>query len=176
MRIRRAELVDLNACIQMDRSYSTDCVWQVDERTQNDEISVTFRTVKLPRTANVRLPRLEYGLLSHWQQDECFIVAEDEGHILGFLNMPLAPEQQLAHIRYLIVSPQHRRKGVGSALLASTATWAREQGVSGLMVETETRNFPAISFLQRHNFTFCGYSDQLCVNQGIRLFFIHKLR
>jgi GNAT superfamily N-acetyltransferase len=176
MRIRRAELVDLNACIQMDRSYSTDYVWQVDERSQNDAVSVTFRTVRLPRTANVRLPQLEYGLLSHWQQDECFIVAEDGGQILGFLNMPLVPEQQLARLRYLVVSPPHRRKGVGSALLTSTAAWAREQGVSGLMVETETRNFPAISFLQRHSFTFCGYSDQLCVDQGIRLFFIHKLR
>jgi ribosomal protein S18 acetylase RimI-like enzyme len=175
MRIRRAELADLNACVEMDRSYSTDYVWQVDERSREDEISVAFRKAKLPRTAQVRLPGLENGLLSCWQQDECFIVADDP-RILGFLDMPIAPEESLARLRYLLVGSAHRRKGVGSALLTSAMAWAREQGISGVLVETETRNFPAISFLQRHGFTFCGYCDQLSINRGIRLFFIQALR
>jgi len=176
MRVRRAELVDLNACVEMDRSYSTDYVWQVDERPRPNEIAITFRNVRLPRTAQVRVPNLEGGLLAHWQQDECFIVAENQNQVLGFLNMPLAPSEPLAHVRHLVVSPAQRRKGVGSALLTSVAAWAREQGVQGIVAGAETRNHPAISFLQRHGFTFCGYTDQLAVNQGVQLFFILQLR
>jgi len=176
MRIRRAELVDLNVCMDMDRSYSTDYVWQVEERSRSGEISVTFRTVHLPRTAQIRVPRLETGLLTCWQQDECFVVAENDGQILGFLNMPVVPSEPVARIRHLVVDAPHRRKGVGSALLTSVAAWARDQGVSGILAETETNNHPAISFLQRQGFAFCGYSDQLVVNQGIRLFFILPLR
>lgn len=176
MRVRRAELVDLNACVEMDRSYSTDHVWQVEERPRPNEIAVTFRTVRLPRTAQIRVPRLETGLLACWQQDECFVVAENENQVLGFMNMPLSPSEPVARMRHLVVEPAHRRKGVGSALLTSVAAWAREQGVSGILAETETNNHPAISFLQRHGFAFCGYNDQLAVNQGIRLFFILPLR
>jgi len=176
MRVRRAELVDLNACVEMDRSYSTDYVWQVDERPRPNEIAVTFRNVRLPRTAQVRVPNLEGGLLAQWQQDECFIVAENQNQILGYLNMPLIPSEPVAHIRHLVVSPSQRRKGVGSALLTSVVAWAREQGIQGIMAGAETRNHPAISFLQRHGFTFCGYTDQLAVNQGVRLSFILQLR
>jgi L-amino acid N-acyltransferase YncA len=60
--------------------------------------------------------------------------------------------------------------------LTSVAAWAREQGVQGMVAGAETRNHPAISFLQRHGFTFCGYTDQLAVNQGVQLFFILQLR
>jgi ribosomal protein S18 acetylase RimI-like enzyme len=176
MRIRRAELVDLNACSQMDLSYSTDTVWQVDERPKEDGISVTFRTVKLPRAAQIRVPKLESGLLNCWQQDECFVIAEGASRIVGFLNMPMVPGEPLAHIRYLVVDTPHRRKGVGSALITSVAEWARDHGVGGIMAETDTRNYPAISFLERRGFAFCGYSDQLSVNQGVKLFFIHPLR
>lgn len=176
MRIRRADLVDLNACIEMDRSYSTDYVWQVDERTKGEEISVTFRKAKLPRTAQVRLPRLQQGVLAYWQQDECFIVADNDGKILGFMDMPIDADDKLAHVRYLAVDPSHRRKGIGTALLTSALAWLREQGVQGVLAEVDTRNFPAISFLQRHGFTFCGYSDQLAVGRGVRLYFIHTLR
>jgi ribosomal protein S18 acetylase RimI-like enzyme len=176
MRVRRAELVDLNTCVEMDRSYSTDYVWQVDERPRPNEIAMTFRTVRLPRTAQVRVPRQESGLLACWQHDECFIVAENQNQILGFLNMPLIPSEPVAQIRHLVVDTAQRRKGIGSALLTSVAAWAREQGVLALMAEAETRNHPAISFLQRHGFAFCGYRDQLAVNQGIWLFFILPLR
>jgi ribosomal protein S18 acetylase RimI-like enzyme len=176
MRVRRAELVDLNACVDMDRSYSTDFVWQVEERPRPDEIAVTFRKVRLPRTAQIRVPRQESGLLACWQQDECFVVAENQNKILGFLNMPIVPSEPVAHIRHLTVDSVHRRKGVGSAVLTSVAAWAREQGVLAITAEAETRNHPAISFLQKRGFTFCGYRDQLAVNQGILLFFILPLR
>jgi hypothetical protein len=35
----------------------------------------------------------------------------------------------------------------------------------------QTKNYPAISFCQKHGMTFCGFNDRHFANQDIALFF-----
>ena len=48
----------------------------------------------------------------------------------------------------LRVAPQARRHGVGKALFASSAAWAREHGARHLITETQNTNVPACRFYQ----------------------------
>jgi uncharacterized protein involved in tolerance to divalent cations len=39
---------ELILCAQLDHSYQTDYVWQMDVREENENMVVRFRTVRLP--------------------------------------------------------------------------------------------------------------------------------
>jgi ribosomal protein S18 acetylase RimI-like enzyme len=49
--------------------------------------------------------------------------------------------------------------------------WARERNLSRLMLDLQTKNYPAISFVQKHGFQFCGYNERYYSNGDIALFF-----
>jgi ribosomal protein S18 acetylase RimI-like enzyme len=50
------------------------------------------------------------------------------------------------------VEPQHRRRGVASALVSAAEAWASARGCRELKVETQNVNVPACRFYMRHDF------------------------
>ena len=176
MNIRRAELVDLNACLALDRSYDTDYVWQMEERQRGDELAITFRTVRLPRTMRVQVQGAEEGVLADWQQGGCFFVGEQGGAVIGFVDAAVPHGSDLAWLRNLVVDKRARRRGVGGALLSVAVEWAEAQQARGLAVAVQTKNYPAISFCQRFGLTFCGFNDQHFANRDIAVYFMRPLR
>jgi ribosomal protein S18 acetylase RimI-like enzyme len=176
MIIRPAELGDLNACFTIDHSYQTDYVWQMEEREEEGHVTVTFRAVRLPRTMRVDYPRDRDYLLDNWQRGEYFLVADQDGKVRGYLDMTVRTWHATGWINNLAVGKRHRRQGIGGALLKAAIEWAREQGLRQLMLETQTKNYPAICFYQKHRFVFCGFNDHYYTNQDIALFFAQSLR
>ncbi|HYA97006.1 MAG TPA: GNAT family N-acetyltransferase [Methylomirabilota bacterium] len=81
------------------------------------------------------------------------LVAEDGGKIAGFI---LAEENRpLAHIITLDVDEAHRRRGLGSRLLAQMEANLAAREVRSILLETATTNAAAIAFWQVH-----GYRSQ----------------
>ncbi len=176
MKVRPAISSDVAACVAIDHSTDTDHVWQMDQRTGDGEIAVTFRTVRLPRSMRVRYPRDPRVLVDEWARRDCFLIAEDNGAVCGYLNMIVQPSPYVGWVADLAVARPQRRQGVATALLASASRWAQEHGLVRLMIEITSKNFPAINFCLRHGFTFCGYNDRYYANQDIALFFEQNLR
>jgi GNAT superfamily N-acetyltransferase len=173
MKIRPAELEDLEACLNLDHSYLSDHVWQMDVKEVKAAVTVNFRTVRLPRPVHVKYPRNRESLMAEWLRRDCFLVATVDPNqqnqaspIVGYLTMG---EQE-------VMAPGQRRKGTATALLQAAKGWAREAGLRRLMVETQTKNHPALCFLERQGFSFCGYNDRYYDNQDIALFFSLDLR
>ena len=50
------------------------------------------------------------------------------------------------------VSPDHRTRGIGAALLQAAAAWAKARGCRTLEAETQNVNVPACEFYARHGF------------------------
>ncbi|MFN8459139.1 MAG: GNAT family N-acetyltransferase [Anaerolineae bacterium] len=172
MHIYPAELADLNRCYQLNMSYITDYVWQMQSRENGRTIDVRFDTVRLPRPMRVEYPRSPDELLHHWQREECFLVARpSEDEILGFLDAWPHPWQKLLWVANLVVDQSQRRKGIGSRLLKAGRRWAAEHNLNQLMLEIQTKNYPAIAFAQKHGFQFCGYNERYYPNGDIALFF-----
>lgn len=176
MIIRPAISSDVAACVAIDHSTDTDHVWQMDQHTVDGEITVAFRTVHLPRSMRVRYPRDPRALIDDWARRDCFLVADDNGAIRGYLNMTVQPSPYVGWIADFAVARPHRRQGIGTSLLAAAGRWAQEHNLVRLMVETPSKNYAAISFCLRNRFAFCGYNDRYYANQDIALFFELSLR
>jgi GNAT superfamily N-acetyltransferase len=171
VQVRPAASADLPHLTALDHGYSTDYVWQMDAREENEQTSITFRTVRLPRSVRVAFPRDSQQLLEAWNRRVCFLVAEEAGLLKGYLNLTLAAAPETGWIADFAVDRRFRRSGVGSVLLASAAHWARQNNLGRLIVETQSKNYPAICFAQKHGMAFCGYNDRYYPNQDVALFF-----
>lgn len=88
--------------------------------------------------------------VSNW----LFLMALDGGEPVGGaavavrtpgLHM-LAGRDDLAVLWDIRVHPDHRRRGIGTALLDRAAAWARGQGCTQLKIETQNVNIPACRF------------------------------
>ena len=76
-------------------------------------------------------------------------VSEEEGEAVGFTQLYPAfcsVEMKPFYVLYdLFVSPNHRIKGIGSALLNHAHAWARSQGAFRVVLETAHTNTTAQS-------------------------------
>jgi GNAT superfamily N-acetyltransferase len=173
IQVRPAELEDLARLAEMDQSYGTDYVWQMDHRDDAaaGQILITFRPVRLPRPMRVTMSRAASRLVDDWNRRVCFVVAVQDGVIKGYLNLTLAPAPDTAWVSECVVDRQFRRAGVGSVLLAAAGQWAQSNRLKRLMLEMQSKNYPAICFAQKHGFVFSGYNDRYYPNQEVALFF-----
>jgi len=171
VQIRPAASADLPHLAALDHGYSTDYVWQMDARDENGQIGIAFRPVRLPRSMRVPFPRDSQRLIEEWNRRVCFLVAEDDGHFKGYLNLTLAAAPETGWVADFAVDRRFRRSGVGSVLLAAALHWARQNNLRRLILETQSKNYPAICFAQKHGLAFCGYNDRYYPNQDVALFF-----
>jgi ribosomal protein S18 acetylase RimI-like enzyme len=176
MNIRSAQARDLDACLTLDPSYETDYVWQMETARAPGAISVGFRVTRLPRTMRVTGAITREILLEHLERGECFLVAEEGREIRGYLDATVDLWRHVAWINHLTVAPQHRRGGIGSALVRAALDWSGAQNLNAMIGETQTKNFPASALLQKHGFTFCGFNDQYYSSHDIAIFFALTLR
>ena len=176
MRVRPAESRDLEACRALDHSYTTDRVWQMETREVNGSLTVTFRVARLPRTMRVNYPRQGEDLLAGWRQRDGFLTAEEDGRVCGYVALTSQAEHGIAWVGDLVVGRPWRRRGIGTALLRAAARWGRESDLVRLVVEVQTKNYPAMQFCQARGLAFCGYNDHYWPTQDIVLFFGQSLR
>ena len=75
-----------------------------------------------------------------------FIVGESASEGEGLLLR----SSNSAQLKSAFVRPQKWRQGIGTALLARSIAWAREQGYERIFVEHETANIQGAAFWGRH--------------------------
>jgi GNAT superfamily N-acetyltransferase len=173
--VRSALPGDLQHCLELDPTFATDYVWQMDSRSQDGQISVSFRSVRLPRSMKVTYPRDASALSASWPTCDAILVAHDRSRVAGFVTLSKRTAQATVWLNDLVVAPNLRRQGVGGALLEAASRWGRDRKLRWLIVEVQTKNYPAICFCQKHGLSFCGFNDRYFANQDIALFFAQAL-
>lgn len=176
MLVRPAEPKDLAPCGALDHSYTTTCVWQMENRGNSGAPSISFRTVRLPREIEVAYPRQGSDLLAGWRRRDGFLVSEMDGDVCGYVALTAQPEHGLAWVGDLVVARSRRRRGIGTTLLKAAAHWGRERSLMRLMLEVQTKNYPAIEFCYACGLTFSGYNDHYWPSEDIAVFFTGRLR
>ncbi len=163
-----AELAD---CLALDHHYETDHVWQMDVRENGDDMGIRFRVVRLPRLMPADYPRDRDELVRAWQQRDCFLVAEADGVLLGYINMRVDVDRARGWVRDFVVGAPFRRRHIGSALLDQANRWAKLRRIHHVTLEMQTKNYPAIQFARKRGFVFCGFNDRYYANGDIAVFF-----
>jgi len=65
------------------------------------------------------------------------------------------------------VSPDLRKRGIGKALLETVLARAKQEGLRGILCETQSTNVPAIRLYQKLGFTIQGLDLSLYSNQDL---------
>jgi GNAT superfamily N-acetyltransferase len=176
MQIRLADLNDLNGCLTLDSSYETTHVWQMHSHTSAQRVDVSFSFVRLPRTLTIHQQPDESWLRADWERQECFLVAEHEGALLGYLDMVIQRRQSAGWINNVVVGRDYRRHGIGKALLNAARLWAQQAELRVLLAEINSRNYPALQLFQKLGYRFCGFNDQHFHSEDIAIFMAHRLK
>jgi putative acetyltransferase len=83
------------------------------------------------------------------------LVAETEGRVVARLSLARDPHPASAHVADLglMVAADHRRRGIGTALLHAAVAWAREANVHKLELHVFPHNEPALILYERFGFS-----------------------
>ena len=102
-----------------------------------------------------------WGLRLRWTDEEleehfqnpgiALFVAYENGRAVGMAEVE--KEDKEATLAYLGVIPEARRRGIGRALLAKAADWARKRGARLLRVRAHDHEKEAVDLYQRLGFT-----------------------
>jgi GNAT superfamily N-acetyltransferase len=169
--IRPAVTSDLPHLMDLDHSCLSDYVWQLELRREAGQVTASFREVRLPRSIEVRYPRNPRALADEWTSRALLLVALHESKPIGYIGVIDERASAAAWVTDLVVAPEHRRKGAGSALLTATQAWASERSVRRLILEMQSKNQACIRLAQKFGYEFCGYNDQYYPTQDVALFF-----
>ncbi len=106
---------------------------------------------------------LQFGDISHWG----FFGAYDDGRRVGGAVVAhrtptvrmLEGRADLGVLWDIRIAPSHRRRGIGSRLLAAAAQFAWDQGCTVLKVESQNNNPAACRFYAKHHFKLGGVRE-----------------
>lgn len=91
--------------------------------------------------------------------DGATFIAVQNGSIVGYITVFVRGQasfykvKQVGAISGLMVHPDHRRKGIGSQLLAKATAFFQEKGITYFTVYTATANQAAVQFYERNGMT-----------------------
>ena len=176
MEIRHAVSTDIAALMAMDHSYQTDHVWQMALSPSATETAIAFREVRLPRLMRVDYPRDPSRLADEWTNSSEILIATSEQTTLGYLIIESGTAPETGWVTDLVTDAPHRREGIASRLLASARQWCREQGLSRLTLEMQSKNYPSLRLARKLGFVLSGYHDRYYPDEEIALFFTLNLR
>lgn len=139
------------------------------------EVNIRFREVRLPRSMQVNYPRDPELLMNDWKSRSGVLVADIDDQPVGYISLESGVTPGLVSVTDLAVLGRLRRHGVGQSLVRAAQIWAQEKQSDRLMLEMQSKNFPAISMANKLAFEFCGYSDRYYANQDITLLFAKRI-
>jgi GNAT superfamily N-acetyltransferase len=175
--IRPAVKSDLEYLVKIPHTYQSLYVWQMDRVLEEGQIIIHFRQARLPRpfTAEDTGP---HPLLNeeNWSRYQAVLVAVMEGVLVGYLGLSDHVVPKTVWVTDCAVREDMRRKGIATALILAAQEWGIENNFRRAVIETHSKNYPAIQLARKLNFEFCGYNDHFSPNQDIVLFFSRSLR
>lgn len=90
----------------------------------------------------------------------CVCAVTPDRHVLGGVHLDIGPinygplaDERLAFVEKILVRPEHRRQGVGTALLQRAAAAARDAGCLHMQCNVQWKNPAGIALLRR-----CGFA------------------
>ncbi len=140
--LRRGWRGDYPAVLTLDR-LAFDVFWRFDRRALTEARAATpsgrFRVAHSPGGGIGGYAITGVGVTSH---------RPDRPRPAG----PTDARQRSAYLQRLAVHPDQQGKGLGTALVADAAWWARRRGATELLVNTQERNADALRLYRRLGF------------------------
>jgi ribosomal protein S18 acetylase RimI-like enzyme len=176
IQIRSTVAPDLSRLMGLDHSITSESVWQLELRRDPGQVIAMFREVRLPRSIPVAYPRNPFVLADDWTKRSMMYTALLDQDVVGYVSLLERGMDSTVSVTDLVVNAANRRQGVGSALLSAAQDWAAGRSLRLIILEMQSKNFPAIRLSQKFGYEFCGYNDHYYLTQDVALFFAKALK
>lgn len=103
----------------------------------------------------------------YWKYPEAYALIEEDGSIAGYLELDFEDWNSRVRITQLLVDQAKRRKGYGKMLMDFAKNIAKERDYRMIILETQSRNTPAIDFYISQGFVFSGTNIHFYSNDDI---------
>jgi GNAT superfamily N-acetyltransferase len=103
-----------------------------------------------------------------WMAGVTYFVARSDGHVVGAIG--LEPSHGSCRIVRLVVDPEHRRRGIGTALTLQAIEWAKKGHVASVWVDPLARFTAATALFQRLGFAPAGVLHRHRWTEDVTLF------
>lgn len=120
---------------------------------ENEKLTYTIAPVEPPYEREVQLEDTDYGFN---EVPPVVFIAEVDGKLAGRIRL-LKWWNQFGYIEDLVVNPDFRGLKIGRMLIEHGIQWAREQGLPGVMLETQDDNVPACTLYASCGFVLSGF-------------------
>ncbi|MEM1563385.1 MAG: GNAT family N-acetyltransferase [Candidatus Bathyarchaeia archaeon] len=104
-----------------------------------------------------------------------FLVAEEDGEIVGFSRVHFYRWNRSAYVISLLVDVDYRRRRIGSLLLKVMEDFAGENGARVIMFDTAIDNIPALNLYLKNGFKICGCNEKLYDDAKTALYLTKEL-
>ena len=172
--IRPLTSADVPRLAEIDAEFESDRFLHVEKTTQGLEVS--WRLVERPLAPPFhssdysldRQQRQEVGARLR-EGDGLYLAVEDSStdKLVALLDLEHERWRDTATIWNIVVDRAYRRHGLGRELMNRAITWACEQSLRAIVLETQTNNMAACRFYQAMGFKLCGLDDHFYSNDDI---------
>jgi ribosomal protein S18 acetylase RimI-like enzyme len=174
--IRPTVASDLSRLMGFDHSVASESVWQLELRREPGQVTAAFREVRLPRSISIEYPHNPFALADDWIRKSMMYTGLIGQEPVGYISLLERGTASVVWVTDLVVSVAHRRKGVGSTLLAAAQDWAANRSHRRMILEMQSKNLPAVRLAQKFGYEFSGYNDHYYINQDVALFFAKAIK
>ena len=174
--IRPTRETDIPLLMGINHSIETSHVWQMSRIMEIDQVAINFREVRLPRPVRIEYPKKPAFSLDDDPKQMALLTANMKDLAIGYLRLSNHYSQDSPIITDLVIGQSARRQGIASALVLSAHEWLISRNYRRVVLEMQSKNYPAICFAKKNGFEFCGYNDYYYENKDIALFFARSLR
>jgi ribosomal protein S18 acetylase RimI-like enzyme len=170
--IRSLTAAEVPGLSEIDVEFESDRFLDV-EKTVNG-LQASWRLIERPLVPPFR--STDYGLNRQEREqvgarlrqgDGLYLVAEDAGRLGALLDVERERWRDTATVRNILIDRSYRRRGLGRELMTRVIVWARDHGLRGITLETQTNNLAACRFYQAMGFKLCGIDDHFYSNDDI---------
>lgn len=168
--IRNTISTDLARLSAIDHTVHTEYVWQLDLRRETGQVDAIFREVRLPRQVQIPHPRPANELADIWHLSPMFSAMMGNDPI-GYIRFTDKFVPHAVWITDVVVARDVRMQGIARKLITSVEAWGRQKGLRRAVIETQSKNHPAIRMIQKLGFEFSGYNDSYYPSRDVALFF-----
>lgn len=148
--------------------YVTDHVYDVRADENGFSLALTRLNEPLRKT-------FTDTLFSEWLEEPVALGAFDGETLAGVIEGSPEAWHNVFRISNILVLPQYRRRGTGQLLMDSMLDFVRRSTrVRGVILETQTCNYPAIRFYRKNGFRLSRvdireYSNRDIENREVRI-------
>ena len=172
--IRNTVSTDLARLGALDHTINTDYVWQLTLDHSNDQINVSLREIRLPRTIRIDHPRSSVELADTWHLRP-MLSAMNGMEAIAYIRFSDKIVSHAVWITDVVVGKSYRGQGIAQKLIKAAEDWGGERGFRKSIIEIQSKNSPAIRMARKLGYDFSGYNDQYYATRDVALFFTRAI-